>query len=230
MPFDTIIFDCDGTLADTEHMNNKACADLLHSYGFSKYTTEYSMEHFIGQTLTDITLMIEAADGIQVPKSFIPDYIALVSSRQLTELQAVPGAAEAVRELDRSYKTCVGSNGERANVINSITGIGLFDLFGIERIFTKIQVARGKPAPDLFLFAAEKMGSKPGTCIVIEDSVAGVMAGVAAGMHVIGFTGANHDPAGTAPKLTAAGAHVIMSTWPDIVHYISGLNSQKMAQ
>lgn len=180
-------------------------------------------------TLSAIKVRVEAAEKVTLPDSFIPDYIKLVSEYQKISLKPVDGAVEAVKELTQKYKTCIASNGERSNVIGSLEAIGLFDLFGEEKTFTKVQVAQGKPAPDLFLFAAERLQSDPACCIVIEDSPSGVMAGVAAGMMVIGFTGANHDPAGSAEKLKAAGAQIISASWVDILHSINSLKSRDSA-
>ncbi len=222
-----IIFDCDGTLTDSEYLNNKANADVLRSYGFEKYTVEYSAEHFIGTTLNDIRKIIEAEQGRKVPDSYVPDYLALVREYQKTMLRAVDGAVDAAQALSRDYKTCVASNGERENVITSLQMIGLFDLFGEERTFTKVQVARGKPAPDLFLFAAERMEARPEDCIVIEDSVPGVLAARAAGMYAIGFTGTAHDRAAAHGKLEAAGAMEILPSWTEIQHSIKALITAK---
>lgn len=226
--YDTIIFDCDGTIADSEYLNNKATADLLAEAGLPHYTIEYSLKHWVGMTLTAIKEKVEAAEAVKLPNSFVPDYIARVSAYQSTELKPVVGAVDAVRMLADKYKTCVASNGERANVINSLRMIGLLDLFGEEKTFTKIQVARGKPAPDLFLFAAQKLGADPARCIVIEDSPSGVMAGIAAGMYVIGFTGAHHDDQGALP-LKEAGAHEICASWGDILHSINSLTARPKA-
>ena len=225
--FDTVIFDCDGTLSDSEYLNNKATADVLAELGFPRYTVEVSMDKFVGMAMTEVKKFIETEEGRAVPDSFIPDFIDRVAQYQKTGLKPVAGAVEAVTELVPKYKTCVASNGERSNVISSLEMIGLYDFFGDEKTFTKIQVARGKPAPDLFLFAAERLSSDPASCIVIEDSASGVMAGVAAGMYVIGFTGSSHDHNGTAANLKAAGAHTICASWPDILHSINSLTAEE---
>jgi HAD superfamily hydrolase (TIGR01509 family) len=225
MTYDTIIFDCDGTLTDSEYLNNKANADLLAELGFPQYTVEYSMENWVGLTMSVIKARIEEAEGVTLPDSFVPDFIARVSEYQKLYLKPIDGVLDAVKELSRNFKTCVASNGERTNVINSLKMINLFDLFGEDKTFTKIQVARAKPAPDLFLFAAAQLGSDPEKCIVIEDSPSGVMAGIAANMYTIGFTGAHHDNAG-AGKLKAAGAHEICASWADVVHSINSLTGR----
>jgi HAD superfamily hydrolase (TIGR01509 family) len=226
MPVNLIIFDCDGTLTDSEMLNNKATADVLARLGYPQYTLEYSLQHFAGLALNDIKHIIEEKENTWIPDHFIPDFIRLVSEYQDVYLEEVKGACEAANQLSNLYKTCVASNGERNNVIKSLKIIGLHDLFGEGRIFTKSQVTRGKPAPDLFLFAANQMQCPPETCIVIEDSVAGVKAGVAAGMRTIGLTAASHDPGEAGDKLTEAGAHIICGDWSRIQHSINSLTEE----
>lgn len=227
--YDTIIFDCDGTLTDSEYLNNKANADLLAEYGYPQYTVGYAMDHFVGMTMGAIRKVIEAEQKTKLPEDYIETYISRVPEYQKKYLKSVDGAVDAVYLLEESFKTCVASNGEQSNVVESLKVIGLFDIWGEERIFTKVQVQRGKPAPDLFLLAAEKLGSDPASCIVIEDSPAGVQAGLAAGMHVIGFVGASHNPLASRAKLQQAGAHAICDHWGEIVHYIKGLTEVKEA-
>jgi beta-phosphoglucomutase-like phosphatase (HAD superfamily) len=112
---------------------------------------------------------------------------------------------------------CVGSNGERLNVTRIIEAAGFTRFFPDAHIFTKDMVKHAKPAPDLFLLAAEKMGVPPKRTLVIEDSPTGTAAGVAAGMTVVGFTGAAHDHAAQAKLLRAAGAHHVTADFLDII-------------
>ncbi len=226
--FDTIIFDCDGTLVDSEKLNNKACADSLVKHGVTAYSYEYVLNNFGGMTMNDIRGLVLKEQGVALPDAFITDFVVLAHAYKKTGLDAIDGAVAAINELQKSFKTCVASNGERSLVFESLRVTDMFELFGEDRIFTRIQVPRGKPAPDLFLYSAKNLGTTPDKCIVIEDSPSGVMAGVAAKMHVIGFTGAHHDDLG-ATKLTVAGANVICRTWPEILHYISGLTLTKAA-
>ncbi len=226
--YDTIIFDCDGTLVDSEKLNNKACTDSLVKHGVTAYSYEYVLNNFGGMTMNDIRALVLKEQGVELPDAFITDFIELAHAYKKTGLDAIDGALAAIDALGKTHKICVASNGERSLVFESLHVTNMFDRFGEDRIFTRIQVPRGKPAPDLFLFAAEKLGSNADKCIVIEDSPSGVMAGVAAQMHVIGFTGAHHDGSGAA-KLTASGADVICHTWPEILHYISLLTATKAA-
>lgn len=211
-----LIFDCDGTLVDSEYLNNKAFTDVLQSYGLTQYTTDYAMQHFVGLTISNIMLQIQMETGFIFPEDTVPRYIRRVEELQHSGLRPIPGALVAVQKLvDAGKRICIGSNGERSNVLRALEMTGLHRFFRDEHVFTKIQVDQPKPAPDLFLYAARQMGAAPERCVVIEDSVTGVTAGVAAGMQVIGFTGAHHAPEKSADILQKAGAHAIA---PDFIH------------
>lgn len=188
-----IIFDCDGTLTDSEELNNQATADVLAEIGYPKYDYDFCMNELMGLTMTAVKALIEEREGVRLPDNFIQKFVDMVLVRMKDGLKAVPDSPMAVDVLSQAYKICVASNGERNNVIQSVRVIGVYDYFGDEKIFTKNQVARGKPFPDLFLYAAEKMGVTPEKCIVVEDSLPGVQAGIAAGMQVIGITAVSHD-------------------------------------
>lgn len=218
-----VIFDCDGTLVDSEDLNNQATADVLAELGYPQYDYKFCLNELVGMTMTAVKALIEEREGHKLPDDFIQRFINLVLSRMRDGVRPVPHSPHAVDVLSKGYKICVASNGERNNVLQSIRSVGLFDYFGEEHIFTKIQVPRGKPFPDLFLFAAEKMGVAPEKCVVIEDSVPGVQAGVAAGMQVIGITAVNHDPENAVKDMKKAGAQVVFHGWPEIITYIDTL-------
>ena len=216
-----IIFDCDGTLVDSEVLNNQATLDVLSSLGVEGYTLDHAFHHWMGTTYSSIALTVQMERNVVLPEDFVRRCIARVAELQQVDLRAVMNAADLVDGLTGRYASCVASNGERTNVINSIHLTGLNEFFPEERIFTKIQVKNPKPAPDLFLFAAEKMGVVPEACLVIEDSEAGVTAGVAAGMIVVGFIGTSHDRAKQEIRLKNAGAHFIVD---DLIHIKSMLS------
>ena len=119
------------------------------------------------------------------------------------ELQPIPGVGAVLDSL--ICRTCVASSGRPERLKHALSLVGLYDRFH-PHIFSAVEVARGKPAPDLFLHAAARMGAAPERCVVIEDSVPGVMAAVAAGMSVIGFVGASHCRPDEAARLAAHGA------------------------
>lgn len=216
MKYDLVIFDCDGTLVDSETLNNQATLDVLAECGVQGYTLDHAFHHWMGTTYSSIALRVQMETGKTLPENFVLRCIARVAELQSQELRAVNGAADLIEILNaKSIPSCVASNGERTNVINSIRLTGLASFYDEDRIFTKIQVERPKPAPDIFLFAAEKMGMAPERCVVVEDSDAGVTGAVAAGMTVIGFTGTSHDKTLQAARLTKAGATHITD---DFIH------------
>lgn len=213
--FQLLIFDCDGTLVDSEYLNNKAFSDVLTGFGLEKYTPDYCTANFVGRTISNLMLEIQMETGFDFPADTVQRYISRVEALQQIELYPVKGALDFVRLCAEQLPVCVGSNGERRNVLRSLELTGFSPYFPEERVFTKIQVKEGKPAPDLFLFAADQMGVSPDRCVVIEDSVTGVTAGVAAGMVTIGFTGTHHEPEKQAIGLKSAGAHAVAG---DLIH------------
>lgn len=213
--FDLIIFDCDGTLTDSEYVNNRALLEVLHEAGFTQYDLDHAFKHWVGTTVANIMLSIQMDTGRAPPADLINRYISRVRELQKTSMKAVDGAVDLVAAVKDHYKICVASNGERSNVLASLELSGLMGFFTPETVFTKIQVENPKPYPDLFLFAAAQMGAAPERCLVIEDSATGVMAGKAAGMTTWGFTGSAHDPQKHAEYLESAGADEV---FPLLIH------------
>jgi HAD superfamily hydrolase (TIGR01509 family) len=209
--FDLIIFDCDGTLTDSEYVNNRALLETLAESGFTEFDLDYAYANWVGTTVSNILLNIQMQTGRVPPDDIVPRYIARVSELQKTNMKAIDGAAELVAAAKTTFKICVASNGERSNVLRSLELTGLMEHFTLDTVFTKIQVKNPKPYPDLFLFAANAMGTDPSKCLVIEDSAAGVMAGAAAGMTVWGFTGSSHNQAKQEETLKSAGATCVFS-------------------
>lgn len=212
---DLIIFDCDGTLTDSELLNNNALLEVLHEDGFTHYTLDYAFHHWVGTTVSNVMLAIQMETGRMPSPNTVQKFISRVAQKQATDLKAVDGADDLIAAAARKYKVCVASNGERSNVVESLNLTGLKKYFHDDHVFTKIQVKNPKPHPDLFLFAASQMGAVPENCVAIEDSAAGVRAGVAAGMTTFGFTGASHDPIKQAEILKSAGAFAV---YPRLIH------------
>lgn len=218
--FELIIFDCDGTLTDSEYVNSQALLEVLHAEGFTQYDIEYAYAHWVGTTVTNILLSIQMETGRIPPKDIVQRYMQRVAELQKTGLKPIEGANDLVARAKTIFKICVASNGERTNVVNSLVITNLMENFTEETVFTKIQVKNPKPYPDLFLFAAREMGVSPERCLVIEDSAAGVTAGVAAGMTVWGYTGSAHDLQKQQETLESAGAHRI---FPRLIHMVDAL-------
>lgn len=219
--FSLIIFDCDGTLTDSEYVNNRALLEVLHEEGFTQYDLDYAYKHWVGTTVSNILLSIQMDTGKTPAQDTVMRYIRRVSELQETSMKAVDGAEDLVARAGKHYKICVASNGERSNVLNSLHLCGLMSYFSEDQVFTKIQVQNPKPFPDLFLFAAEKMGANPAACVVIEDSAAGVRAGAAAGMTTFGFTGSSHNPEKQEATLIAAGANRVFSSLIHIADHLA---------
>ncbi len=205
-----MIFDCDGVLVDSEPTANRVMAEAISGAGLP-ITTEECMRVFMGRRWEDSLAMIEERLGRPLPPSFGDDYRARRDESFERELEPVAGIADAIARIP--LERCVASSGtdERIRFVLGLTG--LLELFE-GRIFSAHEVEHGKPAPDLFLHAAQETGHDPGRCAVIEDSRVGIEAGVAAGMSVFGYCG--HLDAET---VGAAGARPFgsMAELPDLL-------------
>lgn len=218
-----IIFDCDGTLANTEYTHQLAVLGALEICGFPGYTVEFCLNNFVGRGMGHVQKIVEDREGQKLSPEFIMHYMRLCDELMAKGIEPLAGAMDAVVALSKDYKICVASNGETHTVHNTVSAIGMTDLFGTEHIYTKAQVLNGKPAPDLFLFAAAQMGVDPSKCVVIEDSIAGVTAGLAAGMLTIGILGVSHDPEQVKINMQNAGVVHILDSWPEITKFIQAL-------
>lgn len=180
---DLVIFDCDGVLVDSERLAVRTEAAVLEELGWPLSEDEI-VERYVGRSASYMQGDIERHLGRRI--DWDAEFEARYAAVFRAELEPVAGVADA---LDRiALPTCVASSGSVAKVRRSLGLTGLLERFD-GRIFSAEEVARGKPAPDLFLHAARHMGAVPRRCAVVEDSVAGVEAGLAAGMAVFAFGG-----------------------------------------
>lgn len=202
MSFDLVIFDCDGVLIDSEPLVNRAHADTLARCGYA-ITAEVLLERFCGVSDAEMLAVIERERGHPLPQDYCSRVAALIEREYRRALRPIPGIGEALREL--ALPVCVASSSAPAQIRLGLGIAGLLEFFD-PHLFSAAMVARGKPAPDLFLHAAERMGAAPRRCLVIEDSPAGVQAARAAGMTVIGFCGGSHCRPGHGRRLLADGA------------------------
>ena len=178
-----IIFDCDGTLVDSEHLTNNVIAKMASELGI-EMTAEEATKKFGGKTLDAVIYGMKELSGNDIPPDWLPKLIKKVSDAYKTDLISMDGIEEVLDYI--SVPICVASNGEPRHVNGSLTLTGLIDYFG-DKIYTASDVGIPKPAPDLFLYAAKKMGFKPEECVVIEDSITGVTAAVRAKIPVYGL-------------------------------------------
>jgi HAD superfamily hydrolase (TIGR01509 family) len=188
MRYDLVIFDNDGVLVDSEPISNRLLAAHLTELG---HPTSYedSIRDYMGSAMHRVHDLIEERTGRRLPADFDDVFHARVFAAFERELKPVVGAMDVLEKLAADgVPYCVASSGshERIRVGHRTTGFDRW--FDDERIFSSQDVGRGKPAPDLFLYAAERMGVAPERCVVVEDSPLGVRAAVAAGMDVYGFT------------------------------------------
>lgn len=198
-----IIFDCDGVLVDSELISSRELASFLSDLG-RPTSAEECRENFTGLSLKSVSDMVREDWGVTLPEDFITALRTRDQAAFDRDLKAIPGIHEALDILDnRGLRYCVASSGSPEKIQHSLMLTNLTDRFG-DHVFSATNVAHGKPAPDLFLWAAQTMGAAPADCVVIEDSPAGVQAAKAAGMRVLGFTGGAHCGEGYAQKLKNA--------------------------
>lgn len=197
-----VIFDCDGVLVDSEPAANRILAEELTRIGVPT-STEESVRDYMGRSWGHMVEVVSERLGGPPPAALATAYRErLFAAYAAREVEAVPGIAAALDGLDaRGIPYCVASSGDHERIRNGLAAAGLRDRFDDGRIFSADDVGRGKPWPDLFLHAAARMGFEPACTTVVEDSPAGVEAGIAAGMAVLGYSGRT-----PAALLEAAGA------------------------
>jgi len=211
-----MIFDCDGVLVDSEALACVVHADVLTQHGYA-ITPEQVHERFLGRFAREARAEVETELGFALPDAYTAQLKATIDRVFGEQLKPIPYIAETLARL--SQRKCVASSGTPTRIRSSLLTTGLLGDFD-PHLFSAWQVERGKPAPDLFLFAAAEMTTPPSRCVVIEDSVPGVTAASAAGMAVIGFTGGSHSRPGDADRLRQAGAWTViddMRALPELI-------------
>lgn len=184
-----IIFDCDGTLVDSEIVASRNFSRALTAIGYP-LTPEENLQRFTGFNDNYVLEILRQEANLDISAQFFTDVHAGILNDLENEIEAL--MLPTLAAISNVFKTCVASNNVRDRVIHSLKVSQQFEYFAESSIFTAQQVAKSKPAPDLFLFAAEQMGYAPQDCIVIEDSTAGIEAAQAANMKVVGFLGGTH--------------------------------------
>ena len=188
--FELVIFDCDGVLVDSERIANRVEADFLRELGWPLTEAEI-VERFMGRTAEYMDEAIEAQLGSRLPEDWKDQFSRRYREAFAAELVPVDGVAEALDQI--TTPTCVASSGSHDKLRFTLGHTGLYERFE-GRIFSGYEVANGKPAPDLFLYAAARMGAEPARCAVVEDTQPGVQAARAAGMRVFGYAGGLTPP------------------------------------
>ncbi len=203
-----VIFDCDGVLVDSEPIAARVLAECVGELGLA-LTAEDCIARFTGISMASVM----AALALDLGRPLPADFAARVRARDFAafadQLKAIDGVEALLAAV--AAPVCVASSGAPAKFRFSLGLTGLLARFE-PHLFSAEMVARGKPAPDLFLFAAQAMGVPAAACVVVEDAVAGITAARAAGMRALGFTGGGHCRPGHGERLLAAGAHAICAS------------------
>lgn len=198
-----VIFDCDGVLIDSEIISAKMLIDALSDRGVDIDLT-YISKHFLGRSYPVVMQTIRKDFGLDLPPDFESDYRERLLEGFRQGLTIMPGVRDVLERLSVPWCVATSSSPRRAEM--SLTLVGLWPLVKAH-LFTASQVAKGKPAPDLFLYAATQMGADPAQCLVIEDSLTGLQAALAAGMQTWRFTGGSHMTPPQPPEPPEATPH-----------------------
>ncbi|HVZ41079.1 MAG TPA: HAD-IA family hydrolase [Candidatus Kapabacteria bacterium] len=183
-----VIFDCDGTLVDSEVLAHEIMIEMIAELGHA-FSMDEAMAAFRGRKMAECVALIERHIGRPVPESFVPEQRRRLAVAFRERLRPIDGALQLVRSMTLPF--CVASSGPREKIELSLSLTGLRPYFG-DRIFSSYEVGVWKPDPGLFLHAAQAMGVKPSECAVVEDSMPGIQAGIAAGMMVYALD-SGHD-------------------------------------
>jgi HAD superfamily hydrolase (TIGR01509 family) len=207
LPFDLVIFDCDGVLVDSEIISAKMLISELAALGV-QVDLDYVARHFLGRSYPTVMAQIRRDFSLDLPADFEEAYRVRLLAAFERDLKVMPGSAAVLGMLALPH--CVATSSSPRRVEQSLRITGLWPLVK-GYVFTASEVANGKPAPDLFLHAAARMGVPPERCLVIEDSLTGIRAARAAGMEVWRFVGGSHlgevaekEPADATPDLRFA--------------------------
>ncbi|WP_235823761.1 HAD family hydrolase [Actibacterium lipolyticum] len=212
-----IIFDCDGVLVDSEPISVAVLVEVLAEAGCD-LPLDQAYGKFLGRSMATIGKLLKDEFGLSITSEHLSEIRRRLYERFRGELRPIPGLADVVHMMDRPV--CVASSSQPERIRLSLEVTGLLQLFE-PHIFSATMVEKGKPEPDLFLYAAQKMGVDPRHCTVIEDSAAGIRAAKAANMRVIAFTGGSHagpaDLDGTARALSPDAIIGDMRNLPEVL-------------
>lgn len=184
MPIRAIIFDCDGTLVDSETLAQRVLVEYAADFGLV-ISIEEAMDRFVGRKMDACVADMESQLGKALPEHFVPEFRRRMTAVFEAELKPIPGAHELLTRLEQPL--AIASSGPRAKIELSLERTGLRRFFFDDRIFSAYEIGHWKPDPTIFLHAAASLSVEPAECLVVEDSVPGIRGGVAAGMPTIAF-------------------------------------------
>ena len=225
MPIDLIIFDCDGVLVDSEVISCRAHANALTRHGYP-ISSEQVSRRFLGRSTKQANLEIETELGRKLPEAYHGDLQDELFRSFEADLEAIRGIHDVLDVVTQAV--CVASSGSHQRMQVSLGSTGLHERLA-PNIFSSSQVKNGKPAPDLFLFAANQMRMPPERCVVIEDSLAGIAGARAAGMTVFGFCGGSHCGNGHAETLLQAGANLTFADMHQLPELVRRVEAEALA-
>ncbi|KQR78454.1 HAD family hydrolase [Burkholderia sp. Leaf177] len=188
LPFDAVLFDCDGVLVDSELITNRVLSEMLGELGWH-VSVEETMRIFIGKAVKDEAPLIEARTGVPLTEEWLVQFRERRNLALERGLVAIDGALSAVQTLHHAFggRIAVASGADRFKVEMQLTKVGMIDYFD-GRVFSGHEMAHTKPYPDVYLAAAKALGVDPARCAIVEDTVTGATAGVAAGATVFGYS------------------------------------------
>lgn len=221
-PRNLVIFDCDGVLVDSEFLCNRCEFEALQEFGGTFGPAEYG-ELAAGHKSHQIDALLRERFGLALPAGFWEATARRLEHLLSTELKAIEGVSAAVQAL--ALDSCVASSSSRARLQLELGVTGLLPLFE-GRIYSAEAVPHPKPAPDVYRYAARAMGRMPDQCLVIEDSLVGVHAGLAAGMRVLAFTGGRHITPAMRERLGRSGAHGCFGSMAELPGLVAGWAGQ----
>jgi HAD superfamily hydrolase (TIGR01509 family) len=209
--FDAVLFDCDGVLVDSEAITCGVLRDMLEERGWAM-TLAQCMDLFVGNTVTDRRSEIEAHTGLPLTQDWLLYFRDRRNTALVADIQAIPNIHQAVKALHQSTggRIACASGADRFKVEMMLKQVGLADYF-VGNIFSGHEMPRSKPYPDVYLAAAAHLGADPTRCAVVEDTVTGVRAGVAAGATVFAYA-----PLGDGQALLRAGAHHVFGDMAEL--------------
>jgi HAD superfamily hydrolase (TIGR01509 family) len=218
-----VIFDCDGVLVDSERLSVSALLGMIALAG-GKISEDAAYEHFLGKSMKSVLEILGRDFGLDIDDQHLTEMRVELMRKFRDELKPMPGIEQVLPRL--GLPCCVASSGTLDRIRHALEVTGLLGLLE-PHLFSAGMVARGKPAPDLFLHAAAKMGATPQKCLVVEDSPAGVEAARAAGMRVLAFTGGSHagNPALKA-RLASSEPDFIFADMLQLPDLIAGLGAR----
>jgi HAD superfamily hydrolase (TIGR01509 family) len=208
-----LIFDFDGVIADSEALANTVLAEFVTDLGHATNLDD-ALERYSGKRWDDVVAAIEAAVGNPLPATFSNDLKSATLDRFRTDLAEVSGAANFIQRFS-DIPRCIASSSSFDRLQLCLSLLNLADTFG-GNVFSTEMVQRGKPHPDIFLLAAERLGVASKSCLVIEDSIGGIKAAVSAGMTAVGLCAASHIREGHQRKLHEAGANHLANSWDEV--------------